>query len=277
MKRFLIFVAIAFSALTAAAQPVAKTSTKANLTILTDENMLLPLAPLARLYASQSSTPLTIVVKNAETAEKQIEQGLEAHVIITANTGLMDRLIEQGLTDVSSRRTLARTQLALVTTRDLSQQMEIAQRISFASILAATPNMPVFTNDPATLEGSLAKALLTGHSFSEMLSPRLSAKATHEDVVTALRDEDSLGLILAADAIAEPDVRVLSLLPESVSAPVSFEAAVLGSESMNEARHFTNFLLTRSAQQVFKDFGYQPLYADRLQLRERPACTRGDR
>ncbi|MFZ4540444.1 MAG: molybdate ABC transporter substrate-binding protein [Rickettsiales bacterium] len=258
MPRFLAFIALFFIALPAFAQPAPKAAAKANLTVLTDEAMLLPLARLARQYAVETKTPLTIVVKNTQDAEEQIEQGLEAHVIISANYPLISRLTEQGLTDVSSRRAIARTQLALVTASDLGKQASIARRISFASILAATPDWPVIAVDGSTMEGELVDKLLTNHEFSTMLATRMARRPNHEEVIASLRDEPSLGIILAASAVVEPDVRVVSLLTNDISAPVTFDAVVLGSESMADARAFTNYLFTRKAQLTLSHFGFQP-------------------
>lgn len=231
---------------------------KANLTILTDEAMLLPLAQIARAYASETQTPLTIVVKQADSAQQQIEQGLEAHLLITSNYPLIEQLTTQGLTDVSSRKAIARTQLALVTASDLGQQAGLAKRISFASILAATPNLPIYTHEATTIEGARASVLLTGFEFSDTLATRLATKSSHDEIITALRDGPSLGLILAAEAVAEPDIRVISLLPEELSPPVNYDAVVLGSELMAESTAFANYLSTRKTRAIFTQFGYQP-------------------
>lgn len=256
MRRIFLLIVMLLS-LPAFAQPVARGVPKANLTLLADEQLLVPLARIARLYALESKTPLTVVVKNAGDAEQQIGQGLEAHGMITANAALLQRLAEQGLMDVSSRRPVARTQLALVTTSNLDQQADIAKRISFASILAATPRLPVFTSDATTLEGQLAAQLLKEQGFSAELAPRFSAKSSHEELLAALHDEPSLGLMLAAEAVADSDIRVLSLLPEEISPPVTFEVVVLASESMADTRAFANFLLSRQAQKIFSQLGYQ--------------------
>ena len=254
MRRFLLSLIALLLSLPAMAADTAK----ANLTILADESMLLPLAQLARSYATSSKTPLTIVVKNTADAERQIEQGLEAHVVITADGALIAKLAEQGLTDVSSRKAIARTQLALVTASDLGGQATIARRISFGSMLAATPTLPVLANDVTTIEGERAHALLTGHEFSAALNARIDTKPNHDEVITALHDAPSLGLVLAADTSMEPDVRVISLLPDDVSPAVTFECIVLGGESMAEAKAFTTYLTSREARGIFAHFGYQP-------------------
>lgn len=235
----------------------ANSEPKANLTIIADEDMLLPLAQIARSYAMASNTPLTVVVKNADDAERQIEQGLEAHVIITANYPLLDRLINQGLTDVTSRRTVARTQLALVSASNFGRENRIAKRISFAAMINTTDNVPVYAIAPGTAEGDRAKQLMSGYEFSAALAPRIELKANREELIEALRDDESFGLILATDAADERDLTVLSLLPPEISPPVTYDATVLGSESMSEAKEFVNYLGTREADRIFAHFGFQ--------------------
>jgi ABC-type molybdate transport system substrate-binding protein len=243
-----------------AALPAAELKTEKNspnLTILADEGMLLPLAQISRLYAHESQTPLTIIRLDPETAQQQIEQGLEAHLVISSNLPLITQLSTQGLTDVSSRKTIARTQLALVTANALNQQANLAKRISFTSILAATPTLPVLAMSPDTYEGKLVDSLREGKPFSESLASRLIVKSSDEDMLAALRETPSLGLMLAAQAVEQPDLTVLSLLSDEISPAVQLDAVVLGSELMGESKAFANYLGSRPARGVFKQFGYQ--------------------
>jgi ABC-type molybdate transport system substrate-binding protein len=259
MVRCLIFLCLAaLLQLPVAAAEVPRPAQKANLTILSDENMLMPLAQLVRLYAAHTNTPLTVVLKHAEEASAQIEQGLEAHLIITANAPLINRLTEQGLTDVTSRRGIARSPLALVTASELGKEAFVAKRISFAAILNATPDLPVFVDTPESYAGARAQALLTDPEFAALLGTRLIIKADHEEMIEALRDSNGLALMLAADAATETDIKVLALLPETLSPPVLFEGVVLGSESMGDAKELLNYLDSREAQRVFARFGFQP-------------------
>ena len=256
MRLIVLSLAVLFTCLPAWADTPA--TSKANLTILTDEAMLLPLAQIARLYASDSKTPLTIAVKNTQTVQQQIEQGLEAHVIITADTSLIEQLAGLGLTDVSSRKAIARTQLALVTASNLTQQASLAKHISFASILAATPDLPVYADSLEAVEGARVKQLTQGQTFSAGLAARLEEKPTLDELITSLRETPSLGLILAAQAIGEEDIRVVSLLPSDISPEVNYHVLVLGSELMGESKAFANYLSSRTARNVFTTFGYQP-------------------
>lgn len=247
-----------FSATALAADREAHPQLKPNLTILVDENLLLPTTLLARHYASLTNTPLTVVAKNITEAERQIEQGLEAHILLTANQSQIARLAGQGLMDVSSTRSFAGTQLALVATKEFDKKDVVAKRISFAALIAATPELPVFINEATTPEGARAAALLRGNGFSEALAARVQVKASRPEVLAAMRETSGLGLLLAADAIGQPDITVISVLSPELAPVVTYDAVVLASESMPDAREFTGFLQSRSARKIFSHFGLQP-------------------
>ncbi len=228
-----------------------------NLTVLADESLMLPLAELTRDYATRTRTPVTVVIKNPEEAERQIEQGLEAHLVLTANGAMLNRITEQGLTDVSSRRLVARARMALVTSQEVRKTLNVAERISFAAMLKATTNLPIYALENDTPEGARAHALTVGQDFSERLAPRLSTKDTPEDIFNTLRDEPSLALMLATSSVGEPDIVVLSVLPEGVSPSVGYEVVVLGSELMDAAKSFAAYLTSKEAQAIFAHYGYQ--------------------
>lgn len=257
MRFLALYIAIILVQLPATAAENLPTREKSNLTILADERLLMPLADLVRQYAVIEQTPLTVVVKNAATAENQIEQGLEAHVLLTANRPMIDRLSEQGLTDVTSRRTIARTQIALVTASALSKQALFAKRVSFAAMIIATPNLPIIAIESGANDSENITPLLKGFEFSDSLNQRLQLKSDRDEVVETLLDSDALGLMIATDAVAEPDLAILSLLPDDVSKPVIFSAVVLGSESMTEAKDFVTYLSSRQAQRIFAHYGFQ--------------------
>lgn len=231
---------------------------KPNISIWVDDSILVPMARIARIYTAKTDTPLTVVAIRGDDTRYQIEQGLEVHVMLTANRALINELSAQGLTDVSSRAPVAATQLALVSASNLDQQANIAKRISFATMLYATPSLPIYINAPDTMEGQYALKVREREDFSPKLRARFVTKSNQEELVAALRDTPSLALMLAADALAVPDIRILSLLPEEVSAPVTFDAVVLASESMREASDVARFLLSPPAQEIFARQGFQP-------------------
>lgn len=230
---------------------------KPNLTLLVDEELLLPMSQLARHYAARNATPITVVLKDGPMAASQIGQGLEAHLLITANSELLDSLTAQGLTDVSTNHAIARTQLALVGPEALQRQGLFARRISFAAILVATPELPIYLTGPDRVEGRRAAALMEGFEFSEALKARAVVVPDRAAQLAAMREKPGLAFMLAADAIGVPGLAIISLLPTELSAPVDYRAVVLASESMQDARALNQFFSSADALQILNHFGFQ--------------------
>lgn len=236
---------------------LAADDTRNNLTVLADDALLQPLAQISRAYTSHANTPVTVVAKKSDTVQRQIEEGLEAHLLVTANTTLLSTLSERGLTDVTSRRTVARTGLALVTTNERAKTLGLAKHISFASVIGTSGNTPILTSEASTLEGERAFALTRNQPFSGDLQKRLTTRANEDEVLAALRDENALGLLLATQAIGQPDITVVSVLPDEISPAVNFDAVVLGGELTGEASAFIDYLGSAPAKKIFTRFGYQ--------------------
>jgi ABC-type molybdate transport system substrate-binding protein len=256
MRYFISIAMILFAAQVGAVEPSPPRSAKANLTILADEALMLPLARLTRLYATDSNTPVTLALKQPDVAEQQIEQGLEAHLLITADDAMMDRLSHQGVTDVSSRKPLAQTALALVAVRTMPLELNPAERLSLASILAATRQIPIYYSSEG-VEGLRVRGLKPRAEFQESLTARLQPLSNADELTTVLRDEKGLGLMLATQAVAEGDMHILGLLPETLGSSLTYEMVVLGSESMAAATALQHFLASEEAQKTLRDLGYQ--------------------
>lgn len=253
MRSFLRSLAV-LALLAAPAQAVAPPS---NLTVLADASLMLPLAQLARDYATSTGTPLTIAVKSGEDAAQQIEQGLEAHVLLTANQPLVTELRNRGLTDVFNARPIVRTQLALVGSSDIMARTDFARHISLAAILYAQSDLPIYITPPNTHEGMRAQKLMEGKDYSDILTKRAVVLPTREAILRRLHAAPGFALLLSTDALNDPSLKVLSIFPDEIAKPVNYEAVVLASESMDETRRFIDYLLSNEGQQVFASFGFQ--------------------
>lgn len=80
---------------------------RANLTVLTDAALMLPLSQIARNYTGAQDAAVAVVMTDGQNATQQIGQGLDANVLVTANQSLLKELNERGLIDVFGKRTVA--------------------------------------------------------------------------------------------------------------------------------------------------------------------------
>lgn len=231
---------------------------KENLTILAEDSLLLPLAEINRAYAKETSTPITVIRNDNDDPARQLEQGFDAHILLSADPTLVQRLAQRGLIDVFGTQSFARTQLALVAPARMNQRLTLAKRISFAALLFSQPNLPIYASDPGTPSGLRAQALLEGREFSHELATRMVVQPDLNAVISKLKKEDGFALMLAARATSEPSLSIVSLLPETTSEPVRYDAVVLASGQMDEARNYTRFLASEKAQAIFARYGFQP-------------------
>lgn len=245
------------AALTPPATFGANDNMHSNLTILADEALIPPLSQLARRYSLTSNTPITLVMLNPDSVILQLEEGMEGHILITAEGKLLAALGERGLMNVGSRKTVARSGMVLVATSERVRKLGLASRISFASVLKATKQLPILTSDKNTPEGARALALESHPTLGAPLADRIAPQTDIEEVFTQLRDRDVLGLILSSQAIGEPDIQIVSLLPDALVPAVSYDAVVLGGELMPEANTFLDFLDSAYAKEIFNRSGYQ--------------------
>ncbi len=232
-----------------------------NLTVLADPSLMLVMAELARHYSTKTGTPLTVIRTSIDPAQ-QIEQGFEAHILLSPDPTLVERLAQRGQIDVFGTQTFASTQLALVAPYRMKSKLALAKRISFAALLFSQPELPIFINDPTTVGGLRAQSLMVGREFSHELATRAVVKSSLEEIIDAMATEDSFALMLASSAVTEPNLTILSALPESTSEPARYDAVVLASESMQQARGFTKFLRSPEAQTILLRYGFQPIKSD---------------
>lgn len=236
----------------------AKPAPANNLTVLADPGLVLVMAELARDYSTSTGTPLTVIRTDSDPAQ-QIEQGFEAHILLSPDPTLVERLAQRGLIDVFGTHTFASTQLALVAPNRMQSKLALAKRISFAALLFSQPDLPIFVNDPTTVGGLRAQSLMAGREFSHELATRAVVKPSLEAMIAAMAKEDSFALMLASNAVTEPELTILSPLPESTSEPARYDAVVLASDAMEQARGFTKYLRSPEAQAVLIRYGFQPI------------------
>jgi len=231
---------------------------KQNLVVLADGSLMLALAELGRVYSTSHGTPVAVIRNTSDDPATQIEQGFDAHILLSADPTLVERLAQRGLIDVFGTQNFANTQLALVAPVRMKNKLAIAQRISFAALLFSHRELPIYITRPDSESGVRAQALMEGREFSHELATRAVVKPGQDEIIQTLQTNDGFALMLASAAVTEPDVYIVSLLPESTSAAVRYDAAVLASGDMTEAREFSKFLRSKTGQSILKRYGFQP-------------------
>ena len=254
MRRFL---AVIFTIATCTASPALAANAPANLTVLTDASLALPLTHITRDYARERGVTVTVVVTDGRDAAQQIGQGIDANLLITANQSLLDTLNAQGLIDAFNKHTIASTQLALAAPVDVARRSNLTKHISFTAILLAQPQLSLLVLPESSLEGARAKSLLTSPDYADSLHSRVTVVETRDAMVERLAKQSGFGLLFAADIAQEPSLKLLTLLPINAVGTVNYQAVLVASEAMEPARALLLYLQSPAAQHVFAKTGFE--------------------
>ncbi len=208
----------------------------------------------------QARYPERVVVSYASSSllARQIAEGAEADVYISANTQWMDYLDERGAIAKESRKNLLGNGLVLITHRDNPVAVEIAPGFDLRGRLG---DGYLALGDPAHVPaGIYAEAALVSLGVWASVQDRI-ARADNVRAALALvaQREAPLGIVYRSDAVADAAVRVVAAFPADTHPPIIYPAARVSASPHPAADVFLDFLRRPEAAAVFGRFGFDML------------------
>lgn len=180
----------------------------------------------------------------------QIEQGLDAAVFISASQKQMQALKAKQL--VSSDTPLLRNDLVLIAPKNST--IAITSFSDFGK--AKHPAIGDYKYVPA---GQYAKEALTKLGLWQDLAPRVSMASNVVEVLNwVAQGSADAGIVYATDAASNKNVKVLAVLPQGIlKKPIVYPLGVLKKNEANpHVQSFVDFLQSKEAQAVYKEFGF---------------------
>jgi molybdate transport system substrate-binding protein len=209
----------------------------------------------ARYAAEGHPAPEFNFAASSELA-RQIEQGAEADVFLSADEAWMDELAGKSLVETSSRATLLTNTLVLITPVDKPIAIEIKPGMNLAAALKG--GKLAIANPESVPAGKYAKEALE-HFGAWAGVEALTARA--ENVRSALRfvetGEASAGIVYATDAnAAGAAVVVAGEFPADSHTPITYPAAILAGKAEGPGKAFLTFLSSDKARVSFESAGF---------------------
>ena len=213
---------------------------------------------VAALYAAEGHVAPRFSFAATSELVRQIEQGAQVDVFVSADAEWMDYLTEKSLVDPATRRDVATNTLVLIAPAGnpfdmvIGPGMELRQMLDGGRIAIANPD-----GVPA---GKYAKQALELFGAWEELE---GSVARTENVRAALRfveaGEAAAGIVYETDALAAGDkVVIVGRFPAGSHSPIVYPAASVSSGDQDDAKAFLDFLVTDKAKAVFAAEGFGP-------------------
>lgn len=187
---------------------------------------------------------------------KQIEQGGEADIFLSADEAWMDYVAGKQLIDLASRQTLLSNTLVLVTpaanpiSATIGPGMDLKAALKGGKLALADPD-----SVPA---GKYAREALEHFGVWAAVAPSI---VRAENVRAALRfvetGDAAAGVVYATDAkAAGASVLIVGEFPADSHTPITYPAAILAGKQAGPAKAFLEFLTTGSARKAFVEAGF---------------------
>lgn len=257
---YLCFLLLCLLASPAFAQEKLDSEVTADITVLADPSLTVPLVRIARRYGELYNIPVSTSFGSSKSQLAQIKEGLEGNVFITAKASWMKQLQQEGLMDVYSRTSIARNQLAIVAPlarRGTAQSLSgLSQRM-----MESEHDMQFALGDPEYVaEGTYAFETLSHRKLSGDFEPHFSILNNSFSLKNTIANYDAYGAIFFTDALLYPDIVLVEKVEDAAHEPITYQGAVVVGENMDQASHFLNFLKGEIAQSIFHQYGFLSAY-----------------
>lgn len=202
------------------------------------------------------AAPVRISYASSATLARQIVQGAEADVYISANSAWMIYAVDQSGVDKTSVRPMISNQLVVVAPAP-SPVFDVTNPDDWAYRLPDDERIAMgFT--AAVPAGIYGRAALTELGLWDALESRVAETANVRVALSLVaRAETPLGIVYASDAKAEPRVTVVGQFPSGTYPAIVYPIGrVLGSDNP-QAGAVIDHLLGANAQAAFTRNGFR--------------------
>jgi molybdate transport system substrate-binding protein len=223
------------------------------LTVFAASSLTDSMKAVADAYQARTGTKVTLSFGASNTLAQQIDQGANADLYMSADSGWMDFLQKNNRIANGTRRDLLANRLVLVGGSG-SAALRIAPRFDLAGALKggrlalADPN-----SVPA---GKYGKAALAALGVWDSVAGQI---APAENVRVALayvsRGEAPYGIVYQTDAKVDPGVHVVGVFPQNTHPPIVYPVALTRTASP-AAKVFLSFLSGPESKAIFEKAGF---------------------
>lgn len=246
--RLLLAAVLALVALPAMAQAQ-------QVTVYAAASMTSALQEIGRLWQARGNPAPRYSFASSSVLARQIEQGAQADIFVSADEPWMDYLAERKLIVAETRRSPIGNRLVFIAPADKPLSFEVTPGMDLAALLGSGR---LVTGDPAHVPvGKYAQAALEKLGLWATAASRL-ARADNVRAALALveRGEAPLGIVYATDAAITPKVKVAAAFPAGSHPPITYPFAILKERDTPAVRALYVFLLGEEAKAVYMKYGF---------------------
>ena len=211
------------------------------------------LGEAAAMFEAERGVEVRCSFASSSVLARQIDEGADPDIFLSANPKWMDFLQEKGLILAGSRRDLLANRLVLAAPAGEAGRIEFTPEFPFADAFAGRLALGDPDHVPA---GIYAREALEHYRWYEgvadRLAPAMSVRAALRLIEIGAAD---LGIVYATDAAASDRVETVGIFPEESHSPILYPVA-FHREPGPAALAFMEFLTSPKAVEIFARHGF---------------------
>lgn len=209
---------------------------------------------IARQFTKETGVEVRTSFGSSAALARQIVNGADADVFVSADIGWVDYLAKEGLVD--RHRNLLGNRLVIVVSNDF--KLNVSQP---EDLLAVEVEHLALADPDSVPAGKYAKEALTKLGLWEQLKPKV---ASADDVRNALAYVETgaaeAGIVYATDVAISTKIRVAAEIAESLTGPIRYPIVLLKhGKDRSDAESFYRRLQSPESLKVFRKYGFTTL------------------
>lgn len=211
---------------------------------------------LIALYQADSNNTVVAVYEASGTLKKQIEEGADCDIFISANQSNMDALEEGGAVNTETRKDLLGNDLTLIASAEKAEQIADVQ-----SLLGDEVELIAIGEPSDVPAGEYAQEMFENLGMWEAIHPKLVYAKNVRSVLQYVDGGDAdVGFVYRTDAMLLENGKIIGNAPEGSYTAVHYPAAIMTEAPQPEAAaDFFAFLGSDQAKEIFEKYGFTVL------------------
>ena len=209
---------------------------------------------LAEIYEAENNIDIKLNFASSGTLARQIEQGAQPSVYISANEKWVDYLINLDLVVPESKEKVVGTSMAVIVPADSEKDT-----ITFLDDFPEQFNGRLSIGDPKHVPaGDYAWKAIESGGYADALADRmLPAKDVRSALMVVELGEVEMGIVYKTDALKSQKVKIVSIVPDELHPPIGFYASILKNKNNEQTQLFYNFLTSKEAKDIWIKHGFK--------------------
>ena len=202
----------------------------------------------------QKEDPNIDIVYNSGSSgalQQQVERGAPVDILISASSEQIDFLLKRNLLIRETSKTFLKNTMILIAS-DKSMQ-----KINFDTLMKGKFEKLALGEPGSVPAGQYAKEALISLQIYKKLEPKfIFGKNVRQVLFYVESGNADFGIVYITDVKNSSNITLINI-PYNLHSPITYQIAIVkGSQNINEAKKFINFLLTKDIQNTFQDYGF---------------------